>query len=108
MVTGDTNPDNIETGTITRNKILTTDGKTKEGPTPTKTKMATTSLSLKIQKRAAMIAGVTTRHIQYTQEELNELIELAITCTLQKNMQKDVNEINQQQETEVKSSQKLD
>ena len=35
MVTGDTNQDNIETGTITRNEILTTDGKTKEDTTTT-------------------------------------------------------------------------
>ena len=45
MVIGDTNPDNMETGKITRNKILTTDGKKKEGTTTTTTKTATTSLS---------------------------------------------------------------
>ena len=45
---------------------------------------------------------------QYTQDELNELIKLTITCTLQKNTLKDVNKINQQEGTETKSPQKLD
>ena len=45
---------------------------------------------------------------EYTQDKLNEHIKLAITHTLQKTMQKDVNEINQQQEMEAKSSQKSD
>ena len=64
MVIGDTNPDNIETGTTTRNEILTTDGRTKEDATITTTKMATINPSLKIQKRAAMTAEATARHIQ--------------------------------------------
>ena len=38
MVIGDTNPDNIETGTITRNEISITGGKTKEDTTTTATK----------------------------------------------------------------------
>ena len=38
MANGDTNPDNIETGTITKNEILTTNGKTKEGTTIATTK----------------------------------------------------------------------
>ena len=45
---------------------------------------------------------------QYIQDELNELIKLAIKCALQKSTQKNVNEINQQPETDVKPSQKLD
>ena len=45
MVTGVINPDNTETGTITRNKILTAGCKTKEDTTTTAIKMAITSLS---------------------------------------------------------------
>ena len=48
VVTGDINPDNIETGTVTRNKISTTDGKTKEDTTTTTMKMATKNQSSKI------------------------------------------------------------
>ena len=48
MATGDINPDNIRTGTITRNEISTTDGKTKADTTTTITKMATTRPSSKI------------------------------------------------------------
>ena len=40
MVIGDTNPDNTETWTITRNEISTTGGKTKEDTTTTATKTA--------------------------------------------------------------------
>ena len=43
MANGDTNPDNIETGTITKNEIWTTNDKTKEGTTIATTKTATTS-----------------------------------------------------------------
>ena len=63
MLTGDTNPDNIETGTITKNEISTTDGKTNGNATTTTTKTATTSQSSKIQKRATVTTGAT-RHIQ--------------------------------------------
>ena len=44
----------------------------------------------------------------YMQEDLNELIDMAITCTLQKNTLKDVNELNQETGGESKTSQKLD
>ena len=50
----------------------------------------------------------TTYPKQYMQEELNELIDMAITCTLQKNTLKDVNELNQETGGESKTSQKLD
>ena len=57
-----------------------------------------------------MTIGATTKTHpkQYTQEELNELIDMAITCTLQKNTLKDVNELNQETGGESKTSQKLD
>ena len=42
-MTGVTNPDSIETGTITENEILTTHGTTKGNTTITATKTATTS-----------------------------------------------------------------
>ena len=45
---------------------------------------------------------------QYTQEELNELIDMAITHALKKNTQKDMNEINQEAGGETKTSQKSD
>ena len=66
-----TNPDNIETGIITENEILTINGKTKEGATTTTIKMATTNLNSKILKRTSMIAGVTTRQIQNTTLKMN-------------------------------------
>ena len=43
MAIGDINPDNIETGTITKNETSTINGKTKEGTITTTTKTAITS-----------------------------------------------------------------
>ena len=111
MVTGDINPDNIGTGTITRNKISTTDGKTEADATTTITKMGYHKTKFKNLRKGSSYDNKSNNKAhpkQYTQEGLNELIDIAITHALQKNKLKDVNEINQHPVSETKSPQKLD